>query len=460
MKKFIVGAVVLLFMLICTVVVVFSDDSQGGNIPPPPNKTMLVKTPDKEILDVYFDASVSMAGYTTIAADNIYRELPDELSSIGSSMGEVNFFRFGEQIFPVEGMDYRQYSNTGVYTELSNSVKNVVAAADPNHLTVIVTDLFETDTAWSAVAQGIKEKYFSKRMAVAVMGMKNPFNGRIYDVGLNQQAFDYSSNSDKAKYRPFYILAMGPEKHVNDFLKRCKDKEFGHDFKFVKMSSNLMDEPKSILDTEGVEVENVYAETSISLPEEEKAAQYSINSLDEPITLTQRFVYVPDSLGCAMDMSKVVPNVSLHYLQENVQQEKGFFDTLFGDDEPEQQAEVVETKWIGIDSSKLTCTITAVEGQENTYDVAVKFMPRDVLKTGYVNYLNINIAPTYDGFVLPDWIRAWNMSNAVAGDPSQFDGAKTANLFRTIDSLKDSVLKAGNPSIVNMNIYFNLRNRN
>ena len=38
------------------------------------------------ILDVYWDSTYSMKGYTTISQDNAYRSLPDDLDDIGNSM--------------------------------------------------------------------------------------------------------------------------------------------------------------------------------------------------------------------------------------------------------------------------------------------------------------------------------------------------------------------------------------
>lgn len=436
--------VIAVFMAVIAImgIVIICIDLTGRsniNIPPPPEMVYTTDVPDKEIIDVYFDASVSMAGYTTLEANNIYRELPDELASIGGSMGEINFYRFGENIYPIGGIDYREYNSPSVYTELSNSIKNVVAQANPEHLTIILSDLFETDTAWSAVAQNVKDKYFTNRKSVAVIGMKNPFNGRIYDVGLNKQAFDYNSGNDTSKYRPFYMMVMGPEVLVNDFLRRTMEQNWGHEFRHVKLSSILMAEPRSIYNTESIEVNNIYSDDSLNLPENSKAVQYSLNSMDDEILFTHRFVYEMDPLGCEMDMSKVIPNIVLYSL--NI---------------PEEDSEM--PTWEVCDVSKVSASIIPVEGMENTYDATVRFMPRDVMKAGTVNYININIAPTYDGFILPNWIKEWNMPNMVTGDPSQFSGSKTVNLMRTVGSLKDSVLKAGKPSIVNMEIYFNMLN--
>ena len=63
--------------------IVFAPSEQGEN-----------KTTD---IDVYWDATYSMKGYTTIAQDNAYRALPDDLDDIGSSMGNIKFLWFWER---------------------------------------------------------------------------------------------------------------------------------------------------------------------------------------------------------------------------------------------------------------------------------------------------------------------------------------------------------------------------
>lgn len=87
--------------------------------------------PEKPMVDVFLDASLSMAGYTTIPAGNVYRELPDELLDVGSSMGDIKFFSFGSSIIPLNGSDYRKFIRPDAYTELENSIKNVIDEAKP-----------------------------------------------------------------------------------------------------------------------------------------------------------------------------------------------------------------------------------------------------------------------------------------------------------------------------------------
>lgn len=201
----------------------------GSPVPPGPK-------PARMTVDVYWDATVSMQGFTTLAAGNVYRTLPDMLGELGGSLGEARFFRFGEQVTLVEGRDYLRFRDQACYTEKITSFGNVLDAADPNHLSVVITDLFESDSDWSNVTQKLREKYFSQHLAVAIIGVKNSFYGEIFDVGLNAANFSYNSGDDPARFRPFYLFLMGSEPQVRTFMELWKEKMPSENIKYVVFS--------------------------------------------------------------------------------------------------------------------------------------------------------------------------------------------------------------------------------
>ena len=192
-------------------------------LPPPPGSVAPIKPLTEQMtVDIYWDATVSMQGFTKLAAGNVYRNLPDTLGDIGNILGEARFFRFGEQVVPVEGREYRRFSESDYYNELITSFASVLDAANSEHLSIVVTDLFESDADWSNVTQKLREKYFSQHLSVAIIGIKNSFSGKIYDVGLNAASFDYDSGDDPARFRPFYLFLMGSEQQLRAFLDKWK----------------------------------------------------------------------------------------------------------------------------------------------------------------------------------------------------------------------------------------------
>ena len=154
------------FFAICAVIIVLAGGcgNKIENIPPLPGTLPDILTaPEKIDTDIYFDATVSMKGFTTLAAGNVYLTLPDLLGDLCGSAGETRFFAFGEQIRPLDGRSYRQFTTPNVYTEPITAVANVIDRADTAHLSIIVTDLFESDADWSNVTQKIREKFFLRR---------------------------------------------------------------------------------------------------------------------------------------------------------------------------------------------------------------------------------------------------------------------------------------------------------
>lgn len=408
--------------------------SKDNAINPNAFQSETVAVSEKPVVDVYWDASVSMAGYTTVAADNLFRELPDEVMDVGGSLGEVNFFRFGTEIVPMQSGEYRKYINQEPYTELANSIKNVVDGADPTHLSVVVTDLFESDAAWSAVSQKLQEKYFKDKCAVAVLAFKAPFNGTVYDVGLDGAKFNYDSAGDPAKYRPVYLLIMGPDVHVNSFLKRCQEKNLVQNkLEMVKFSSNLMETQADVKNMPEIETENLIEIEKLEFPEDYKAVEYKISAKDEPCKVVRSFKYKPNKYGCQIDINKIKPVVQIRFLNPET-----------------EEWEVCERKAFEV-------SIEPEEDEPETYDVKVTFVAQDSLKDGAVNVAMVYLVPEYDGLILPAWVQEWNMSATAAADPRQFDGSKTANLSRIISSLKDSVLTVGQPSLIRQEMYFDLR---
>lgn len=446
----------ILLVLIAIVVTVFISGCSFDDIFGKP-KVMVtspfdVKVADvssNPVTDIYFDASLSMAGYTTVQNNNFYRQLPDDLMAIGSSIGETNFYSFGKNVSQLSGYDYRKFINTEAYVELENSIKDVVSFADSEHLTVIVTDLFETDAAWSAISSKLQERYFTKKHSVAVLGFKSPFNGIIYDVGLDFAKLPYDSGTDANKYRPVYMLVMGPDDYVNDFIKCCQDKQVGNSsLRYVKLSNSLLaGKPADIASMDEEDFHNVVpVDDNLLFSDKDCVAEYKIDNLQEEVEIVRSFKYIPDQYGCKLDFSKIQPKVQVKYV-EQAEPEDG---------EPKAEDENVDLVWKDFNGKNISVTVVKNEEKSDTYDVHVKFNPTDALNEGTINGMLIQLVPEVDGLVLPDWVNQWNIPGYIASDITAFDGSKTVNLQKTVDTLKNSVLKYGNPTLINMELYFDL----
>lgn len=429
-----ISGVGLVFLLLCCIMAIAGCGDKKAVIEQDMFHVQPFVAPQRPEVDVYFDSTVSMMGYTTIVSGNLYRELPDELMDVGSSMGEIKFFSFGKEVKALSGAEYRNFINKDVYVELENSIKTVIDSAQKDHLTVIVTDLFESDAAWSAISSRIQDKYFKENCSVAIVGIKSPFDGTIYDVGLDASKFDYNSGNDASRYRPVYLLVMGPNAHVDGFLKRFSEKNLGRgNMKITKLSNSLMDvQPVSAQKMPEISIDNAVERDNLQIPDGVQAIEYKLPSLSEKTEIVRSFKYEPDRFGCKLDFSKIKPLIQGKYYDSEEESWKDF---------------TVKNAQVFVEPS---------EEAADVYNVKISFVPQDSLKGNAVNGIMVSLVPEYDGLILPDWIKEWDLPVGLAGG-SGFDGSKTVNLLRTVSSLKDSVLAVSRPSLANIELYFDLQ---
>lgn len=362
--------------------------------------------PEKISPDVYFDATVSMRGYTTLSVGNVYRTLPDLLSDIGGSMGEVTFYSFGENIQPLDGRDYRRFSSSDPYTEIITAVHNVIDKSDASHLSIIVTDLFESDADWSNIAQKIREKYFANHLAAAVIGIKNSFSGDIFDVELNAAKFHYDSNASAEKFRPFYLLILGREEMISDFMHRFSERQtLDNETQYLLLSENLTATASDFSKMNLLEMQNFFVDSKFSL-DEEGAKEFGLDKFSEPAAFSVQFDYNAPLGACPMNMNELDSSAKIFMLDEG--------------------------EWSEQSRNDVQITL-------GTYVVKVELTPKKSLREDKINFVQASIAPTAKGYQLPDWVRSWNKANVDVA-PENFDGSKTVNQIHVLGSLKDSVL--------------------
>ena len=425
--------VVIFMLLACAAAYCFydtSEESDLGDVNVPTIVKPNVQSQDKPIIDVYWDATCSMGGYAAIENDNLYKIMPDNLEAVASSMGQVNFFRFGENITQLSGREHRNFSNSSYYTELVTSIHNVISNANTEHVSIVVTDLYEDAADLGNVSRMMREKFFANHEAVAIIGIKNPFDGIVYDVGLNAQKFPYNSGNDPAKYRPFYLLIMGPENQVSTFLKKWQDRNIeGFDTQYVILTENLMGKSADLSNMKIVsdETENLLNNDVLSI-QDKRIKQYEVDSMDSEAVLMTEFVYNPGLGSCDLDMDNLQADVKLYYLDNG--------------------------EWLPLDTEK-NVTMEWKQKENNTYQVAIRFVPSDVLKKEKINFVHIDLVPGDNGLKLPEWIRNWSLGN-INVSAENFDGTKTVNFNGFVESLKDEVMNS-QPVLVNMDMIINAK---
>ena len=415
MKKFL--------LIICAAILICGCGNKIQNIPPLP-----VNLPDNSAqnqnfdTDIYFDATVSMKGFTTLAAGNVYITLPDLLGDLCGSIGEIKFFSFGEQIHALDGRNYRKFTAPEVYKEQITAVANVIDRADINHLSIIVTDLFESESDWSNVTQKLREKFFANHLSVAVIGIKNSFKGEIFDVGLNAAKFNYNSFDDPNRYRPFYLLIMGQDNWVKDFLYKFNERQnLPNDTGFLLLSENLNQTSADFSDFELGDVENFYSDDTLGL--DNRIKEFGLDNFSENAAFMFSWKYSPPLGACPINFSEVDTAIEIFSAEEET--------------------------WSPLNKNDVRVSLLRDERQADIFLVKVSLTPEKSLAEGKLNLVKIKIMPTEQNYKLPTWIDLWNVN--VDASAQKFDGSKTLNLTRILESLKNSIIAASRPALMQIN---------
>jgi hypothetical protein len=397
--------------------------NQIQTVPPLPGTLPSILTaPEKIDTDIYFDATVSMKGFTTLAADNVYLTLPDLLGDLCGAAGEVKFYSFGEQIHELDGRSYRNFTTPEVYTEAITAVANVVDRADTAHLSIIVTDLFESDSDWSNVTQKLRDKFFANHLAVAVIGIKNSFSGEIFDVGLNAAHFNYNSFDNPDRYRPFYLLVMGRDDVVKNFLRKFNERQtLPNDTGYLLLSENLTETASDFSNFELGEVENFYSDDTLGL--DNRVKEFGLDKFSEAASFMLNWSYEPPLGGCPLDLSEVDTAIEIFSVEGE--------------------------EWTPIEKNDIRVSFLKDNRQSESFLVKVTLTPEKSLAEGKLNFVRIKVMPKESGYKLPLWVEHWSVN--VDGAAKNFDGSKTVNLTRILGSLKDSVFATSRPALMNIN---------
>ena len=412
-----------IFTICAAIILLVSGCSQQiQQVPPLPGTLPNVLTAPEQIdTDIYFDATVSMKGFTTLAAGNVYLTLPDLLGDMCGAMGTVKFFGFGANIRPLDGRTYRQFTTPEVYTEAITAVANVVDATNPAHLSIIVTDLFESESDWSNVTQKLRDKFFANRLTVAVVGIRNSFCGDIFDVGLNAAKFNYNSYDYPERYRPFYLLVMGRDDVVKRFLRNFNGRQtWINDTSYLLLSENLTEAANDFTNLELVEQENFYSDETLGL--DSRVKEFGLDNFNESASFIVSWKFEPSLGACPLEPSEVDTSVEIFAVEGE--------------------------EWTPLESNDVRVLLMKDDKLPDNFFVKVSLTPSKSLAEGKLNFVRVKVMPKEHALKLPTWVASWSVN--IDGAAKRFDGSKTVNLTRVLSSLKDSVFAASRPALMNI----------
>jgi len=185
------------------------------------------KKSDHINMDVYIDATTSMEGFA-VNASSQYSQFLDQVEASGLyawKNANIKYFKFGTKIKPIDRTEFLSAKNTqqfyrekGIFED--TYIDSVVKNTDPGRLSVLITDLFQTDGDVNTMVDKIKQKCFANNVAVGIIGIKTNFDGWVYDVpGIKPYKL-------KTTDRPFYAVVFGNNNNLSAFFEALETRPF------------------------------------------------------------------------------------------------------------------------------------------------------------------------------------------------------------------------------------------
>jgi hypothetical protein len=434
--------------------IVFTTCVEKRSLPPPAEASQdnLGPVSDALQVDLYFDATLSMKGFVSTQAASSYQQTVPLLERgviEGWNGGRATFHKFGDDIAPLPGRAYLEATRPAFYADSKYNTKTlierVIDRAQPDHLTVIVSDLFQDNADVNQLSDKLKQKFVAEGLAVGVYAVRSQFAGSVYDVGPDNYTFAYKSGEKVQTYRPFYLLAFG--KHAD--IARYFD---------VLGASGLSGFPEShvlILSRHLAAVPASFAGAKLKVAD--KISEISSSNLlsgaykgDRVKAFKISRGRTEASLGLELQYDAALANV-----------------LAYGG---ELAAEV--TAWKGEEAGAAELSLSENQEAQRAFRASARLLPeqppfktidlRADLKVaelpgaGVYRY-RVQLRPSR--YALPEWVSGWNMRDedirAWHTRPQEFDGGKTYNLENFLGTLQGAVIGTARPKVCD--VYFYVR---
>jgi hypothetical protein len=156
----------------------FGCDGKQFCSPPPSGAANQLPPISKSLkVDVFLDGTISMKGFIVPGIASRYQQTLPLLESTvarGWADSQVVFHKFGTVIKDLSERRYLDAQHPQFYDEAEvrekTLIQNVIDKAETDRLTLIVTDLFQTDADINLITAKIKEKFIAKNLSVGVLG--------------------------------------------------------------------------------------------------------------------------------------------------------------------------------------------------------------------------------------------------------------------------------------------------
>ncbi len=411
---------------------------------------------------VYLDGTFSMGGYVNYPSTTVYS---DGLKNIERTLTstwkqeKIQYIKFGDSLQTLSREQFLTANSVGFYQEKDTSLQTVIDSMDKNKLNILVTDLFQTNNDIDSLIISLKKACFADNSkAMALIGVRSQFNGKIYDVGKGSAAFMYASKDDKSTYRPFYLLVLGNEADVRTFTENYA--KGINDEKLLKAALFSKHLGTDVVLTPGKPIKNSKKENMASMAQistllgsNSDVLQYRLK-LDEKQSGFYSTLTASNVIGNCPDKFELFTcKVEKWQQQEGKKQEAGFVDKMLGKSvKSGGSAEFVEVK--AKDFVDLKGSETGLHGNAANVNLLFKFNPAGIRKAEGKYRVSFTLLPEKDDYIdSNDIFDDWNFGDDVVGDDLQSVGSKTLNVSSFVKMVSALNYEMNKPGFYDIYVY-------
>lgn len=433
-----------LLLFVATLAVAIACQKQTCEPPPKEDAQYVLSTPSNAapVVDVFLDSTLSMKGFVSAGSNSYFQQtLPILESAVISRWtgGETHFYKFGTQIEALASRSYLEAAKPQFYLDSDYNtltlIEDVIDSAKLDHLTVIVTDLFQNNSDINQLSDKIKKKYISQGLAVGIGGIKSEFDGEVYDVGPDKYSFHYPSGTDPKRFRPFYLLVLGSHGDVAKYFEALTYgglNKYPSELKQRVIFSPFIASP--LANFEGAKIINA-----------NKIARQDSGTLVRAVTKDARIEEF--KIVGSPDVAEFNMELNYHPLTDIVltSQELDAEVTAWNCGEKSNaNAQAMQESAEARNSFKIKTAKLSDDNQK--IQLGAQIDPKTLPGDGIYSF-RVVLRPR--DYLLPEWIGDWNMrAELIDGwhrNPAEFDGSKTYNLENFLRTLWGAALDAHHP---------------
>ena len=403
----------------------------------------------KDKVHVWYDASLSMSGFTKSQSEevNLFGPILNSLQQASQSLGtETSYNTFGSRFQTIdenraslvttqEFYKCTQSAQACVKKDRINGLSKVLSVAKKNtdSTIIIVTDLFvSTSETLAKNAERIKKplrEIFNNGQSVGIFGVSSSYNGKISGIPT-EDGLGYVTYS-KATKRPFYIIVIGSGENINFIEEKLKKNQKLQDaiaenpdtYKFTMITSNVISENlntnKKVKDKDLINISSQSEGYKFKYKDNLPIYEFITSKNNFELKFNNSDFIVPGSNG-----------VAKYKIEEHLWSLRG--------------ACKKNDKW---GKSKRENLVEPVITDET---LTLKFFEDTKLKWGYRWFMLANVYTAKNGSSTQDEFKDWDLTDSDAANHMQSDPKlfKTLNLMNIIEMIDDVANEEFKPTLV------------